>query len=378
MLDSAGYGGSHTARSPAPRRERMSLGAITSAWKAFKQQRVDDQAHRHGGRPFTIRQVDLPGVARVTGQYLVTCERGLFAIQGGRMYQLFAGDTFGLAVRGDEIFVASSTNLVSRVIRAKVQGSIAAGTPVRCDEVYSVRASKHSRIHQLGVFERWLAVCQTSTNSIVLLDPATGTVERQIHPMVDAVGTPVTLDHNHLNSVSQCGEVLLFCLYRAAAGSMLGVLHAGRVAGYALRNVGAHDVHVSGHTVYYSDTFGETYTRRGVENGFLMVNDRRFDEAFFGGARGYAVRGVSQSGDELLIGHSHKGPRRTRFKGHGALLRCAGGAVAEEIALPFSQVYDIAQVSGRHFDAPPAVTTWDGVTALFESVFGKPIYETVL
>jgi hypothetical protein len=356
----------------------MSLGALSSAWKAFRHQRADERARRDARRRYIVRRVDLPAIDAVMGQYLVTSERGLFAIHGGRMFQLFAGDTFGLAVRGDDIFVASSTNLGSRVVRTTLEGGLVEGTSVLCEEIYAVKASKHSRIHQLGMVGDVLAVCQTSTNSIVLLDPSTGAVRREIHPMVDAVGTPVTVDHNHLNSVSQCGQVILFCLYRAGSGSMLGVLHGDRVKGYAVRNVGAHDVHVAGRTIYYSDTFGETYTRPGVENGFLMIDDRRFDEAFFGGARGYAIRGFAQAGDELLIGHSHKGPRRTRFKGRGGLLRCVRGAVVEDIALPCSQVYDVVQLSGRHFDVPPAVTTWDDVTALFESVFGKPIYEIAL
>jgi hypothetical protein len=349
--------------------------SIRAGIKAFTGERRERGARRHASRMFAVKAMTVPNLGHVTGRYLVSSDEGVFAIADGRLLQLFAGDTFGIARRGEELFIATSTNRTSRVIRARLPEPIAPGRLVRCEEVYEVATPKHGRIHQLALFRDRVAVCQTSANAIVLLDPETGRVERAIHPMADAAGTPIAVDHNHLNSASACGDVLLFCLYRAGAGSLLGVLGADRVRGYAVRNVGAHDVHVSGTDIYYSDTFGETYTTGRSGHGYLMVNGKRFDEPFFARSGGYAVRGFSQAGGELLIGHSHKGSRRTRFAGRGALVRCVAGKAVEEIAMPFSQVYDVLTLAGPHFDTEPAVGTWDDVNALFASVFGPPVYE---
>jgi hypothetical protein len=341
--------------------------------KNFKRELADAKGRAAARGRFRVRALDCPGIDRIRGECLITSDRGLYAVSRGQLWQLFAGDTFGVAVAGGELFVSFSTHLHSRVIRTPWRGEVSADAILEYAPVYEVGTQKPTRIHQLGTFKEWLLICQTSTNSLVFIDRKSGEETRQYHPFLDQFGAAIQYDHNHLNSVCACGEVLLICAYRAGTAAMLAVVDGERLRGYQVRHTGAHDVFVSGRDVYYSDTFGAAAEKGATRYGYLIRNNRRVAESFFTRNHGYAVRGICQIGDELLIGHSHKGERRKRFLGHGSLLRFDGLSVTDEIALPFAQVYDIIRFTGEHAD-PPAVTTWAEVNQLFTEYFGPPVY----
>jgi hypothetical protein len=312
------------------------------------------------------------------GDYLVSGDRGVHAIIGGELLKLFGTRTFGIAVRGREFFTACSNDHYSSICRTTLPETIAPGERMKFTEIFRASTSKSGRIHQIGFFKGQLAVAHTDANAILFLNPESGEVISQCEPFRDHFGAPITGDHNHINSVSQCGECLLFCAYRAGRHSLLCVLHDNHVKGYPVRNTGAHDIHITGETLYYSDTFGRPIADGGDECGYLMKDNRPVDEAYFSKPPGRALRGIAAQGGELLVGHSHKGPRAKRYKGKGSIIRIVDDRVAGEAEVPFAQLYDIMRLDGRHFDEPPSVGTWDEVNGLLEAVLGPCVYERVL
>jgi len=340
-------------------RDRRFVKAINSEWE--------------------IHRVEGTDVTAFSGDYLISGEKGIFAIKEKELLQLFGTRTFGIARRGNELFAASSNDHYSAVCKASLPEEIAVGKSLRFSEIFRIRTSKSGRIHQIGFYNDQLAIANTDSNSILFLDPDSGEVISECFPFRDHFGLPVVGDFNHINSVSQCGECLLFCAYRTGTNSMIGVLHGKRVRGYAATNVGAHDVHLAGDVVYYSDTFGKPVSEGGSECGFLMANGQPVDEEFFSQADGgRAVRGIAGCGNELVVGHSHKGSRSKRYKGKGSIFRIVNGKVECEISVPFSQVYDIMRTDGRHFEESPCHGTWDEVNAFLESRLGPCIYEREL
>lgn len=353
------------------------INAFEAALKSFKGEWREDR-HRHiANGTQVVASVNFPGTENIRGDYFVTSDSGVYGIQGGKVFRLFAADTFGLALRDGELFVSTSTDKTSRIVKTRLDLPLRAGHKLRFKEIFAAPTTKKGRFHQIAFYNNFLAICHTSANCILLVDPDSGALQREIFPFQDNLGGKINFDHNHINSVSHCGDTLLFCAYRAGSGALLGVIHDSKLKGYRIQHAGAHDVHVSGRDIYYSDTFGGK-EGPNANCGYLIRNGRKFDPDAFTTPTGYAVRGLAQSVDELLIGHSNKGERRKRFSGSGALLRCVGHKMAQEVTMPFAQVYDIIEMSGRHFNEAPSVKTWEEVNALFESVFGNPVYEATL
>jgi hypothetical protein len=360
----------------------QSIANVESPWstirKTLRNLRRNRDLFRAVNSESCVRQLDVPEAKTFSGNYLVSSDRGVFAIQAGKMFRLLEVDTFGIAVRDGELFVACSNDSYSSVCRCALPKKIANGGQLKFTELLRVPIIKSGRIHQIAFFKDMLVVAQTAANSILFLNPASGEILSECSPFRDRFGKAIGGDHNHINSVSQCGDCLLFCAYKTGPTAMIGVIHENRVKGYPIKNRGAHDVHISGKTLFYSDTFGGTFTDGSSECGFPMANRCAVDEEFFKKPPGFAIRGISQSGEEMVIGHSHKGPRAKRFDGNGALFRVVQNKVVQTLTTPFAQVYDVVRVDGKHFDAPPTVQTWDEINSFLESVLGAPIYEIEL
>jgi hypothetical protein len=313
-----------------------------------------------------------------SGDYLISGDKGIYAIRKGTFLRLFNTRTFGIAIRGNELFAACSNDHYSSICKASLPADIAADERLRFSEIFRTPTSKSGRIHQIAFYNDQLAVAHTDGNAILFLCPDSGELLSECRPFRDHFGDPIPGDHNHLNSVSQCGECLLFCAYKAGDRALLGVLHGDRVKAYPIRNVGAHDIHLEGRNLWHSDTFGLSVDKGGDGCGYPMKNNRRVDGESFSAPPGKVMRGVAGTGEELLVGHSHKGPRAKRYDGNGSIIRLVGEKVVGETTVPFSQVYDILRLDGRHFDEPPAFVTWDDVNDHFTSILGPCVYEQTL
>ncbi|MEO5802492.1 MAG: hypothetical protein ABIR24_03115 [Verrucomicrobiota bacterium] len=358
---------------------KESISEIEAPWSAIRKSARniyrDRRLFKAVNSVSRVKKLSFPDLKTFCGHYLISSDQGVFAIQDGQMLQLIQRDTYGIAVREGELFIACSNDNYSSVCKCALPESLRPGGSLKFSEIFRVPINKSGRIHQIGFYNDALAVAQTCSNSIVFLNPSSGEILSECRPFRDRFGTAIGGDHNHINSISQCGECLLFCAYKAGPTAMIGLLHENRVKGYPIRNKGAHDVYLSGKTLYYSDTFGGTFTDESSECGFLMANKIRVDEEFFNKPPGFAIRGVSQRGPELVVGHSHKGPRAKRFDGNGALFRIVENKVVQTVKTPFAQVYDIVRMDGKHFDAPPDFLRWDEINPFLESILGAPIYE---
>lgn len=339
-----------------------------SARKAFIHHGRDRKFTAAVNSAFTVEEVKGADFGNVTGDYLISGDRGVHAIVGGRFLRLSEVRTFGIAVRNGMLWCAASGDRYSSICRAALPTQLEPGQRLKFEEIHRAPTSKNGRYHQICFIDDRLAVTATDNNAILFLDPMSGETIAECLPFRDHFGVPMSGDHNHINSVSQCGECLLFCAYKAGKRALLCVLHGDRVKAYPISNVGAHDIHLEGRNLWHSDTFGHPEDDGGDGCGYPMKNNRPVDAEFFSKPPGKVMRGIAGTGEELLVGHSHKGPRAKRYDGNGSIIRLVGEKVIEETAVPFSQVYDILRLDGRHFDAPPAIGTWDEINGLFTSI----------
>jgi hypothetical protein len=331
-----------------------------------------------------IARVDASGFKNFTGSYFISSDRGIYFLSNGELVKLFGEHTYGIAIRDGVLFTATDDGSYSQVLRCTLPSGLEAGQTLHFESLYQTHITERgSRIHQIAFFHDAIAVAQTSTNSIVLISPESGEVLREIIPLRDENGAARVGDYNHLNSVSECGEVLLFCAYSAnyrADGdtALLGLVCGNKVTGYTVKHRGAHDFYITGRSVYYCDSLGSKSGAPLDDCGSLKINNQPFAPEYFDQPPGYFVRGMCRQGEELVIGHSHKGERKKRFEGTGALLRCKGERVIEEVTAPFAQIYDFLSPAGKTFPEAPQVRTWSEVNELMESVFGPPQYQMEL
>lgn len=358
--------------------DRERIVTLPSPWNAAR--RVFSNNSRDRKFTVAVNSGFTVAVAReanfeiITGDYLVSGDRGVHAIVGGRFLQLSEVRTFGIAVRDGRIWCASSGDRYSSITRADLPAVLEPGQRLDFTEIHRAPTSKNGRYHQIGFMGDSLAVAATERNSILFLDPEDGKTISECQPFRDHFGDPIPGDHNHINSVYECGECLLFCAYKAGNHALLCVLHGNQVKAYQISNRGAHDICIEGRNLWHSDTFGVPEDKGGDDCGYPMKNNRRVAEDFFSKPPGRVVRGISGTGGELLFGHSHKGPRSKRYDGKGSIIRLDGGSFAGEFEVPFAQVYDILRLDGKRFDEPPAVGTWEEVNAFFEETLGPCVY----
>jgi hypothetical protein len=343
--------------------------------KAVKAVRRNARLFRAANSPARMVRWHEPGAAVFTGSYFISTDRGVFVLERGELFQLTQQETYGMAVRQGRFYLAISSDDYSCICSSSLPERLREGTVLELKEHHRVPIHKGGRVHQIAFYRNHLALAETASNCITFMDVTTGQLAGRWYPFRDQFGRAIKGDHNHINSVSECGDCLLFCAYKAGEAAMIGVIEGGRVMGYRAPNLGAHDVHITGDTLYYSDTFGATFAGGDSECGYLMANGMAVDEEFFSIPPGFAIRGVCQQGEEMLLGHSHKGSRAKRFSGNGSLFRLVNGRVVHAMKAPFAQVYDIIGTDGRHFDEPARPQTWEEVNGLLESVLGPPVYE---
>lgn len=327
-----------------------------------------------------ISDTGLKDFKKISGNYLVSGDRGVHAVVGGRFLQLSKVITYGIAVRNGMIWCASSCDRYSSICRAELPEHLMPGQRLAFEEIHRAKTSKKGRYHQIGFIGDRLAIAASENNVIRYLDPMSGEILSECLPFRDSFGEPIGGDHNHINSLSESGECVLFCAYKAGQGSLLCVLNGNRdrVKGYEISSMGLHDIYIEGENLWFSDTFGLPTKLGGDDCGHLMKNNCKVDAGYFSAPPGKVIRGIAGTGKELLVGHSHKGPRAKRYKGKGSIIRLVGEKVVEETSVPFAQVYDILRLDGRHFDEPPALGSWDEINARFVSILGSCVYEQVL
>jgi hypothetical protein len=332
--------------------------------------RILGWSRRPTPRAFLRQRIDAP----VASRYLITSERGVHLLAGDELARVAELPSFGIAIAGDDVYLADSTSSQTGVLRTSLATLLDEAADLATERLFSQRIlTSNERIHQICLAGDALWVANTARNTLLRLDRRSGAVGAEIAPFLDRFGDPVLHDQNHLNSVCACGDALLFVAYRAGPRSLIGLVADGQVVGFGFPHVGVHDIHIAGGDVIFSDTFGAG--EDADAGGAPFVNGKPLDPGFFAAPPGCVVRGVAGGGGQLVIGHSHKGIRQKRFEGRAGLLVAEGGRIVARSELPFSQFYDVVQLSGRKFDEPPAVQGFAEIRSLLAGVLGPPVYE---
>lgn len=324
-----------------------------------------------GGRSkFTsYHDVDVP----VESDYFISSDRGVFALRKNRITKVFNLWTFGIAVAGSDIYLACySGGGFSFILKGRLEAFLRENVPYHFREIYRIPiVSTNHRIHQICISDGFLWVANSGRNTLLQIDLHSGGIESEIAPFVDSFGKPILYDNNHINSISVYDDTILFIAYKAGGHSMIGVYRDGLVKGYSYKNIGVHDIHIADRDVFFSDTFGRNVQNEG---GAVLVNGKPLDESYFCRPPGFIVRGLAGKGRQLVIGHSHKGERKQRFKGNASLLLAQNQNVTHHVSMPFAQFNDIIHVTGESFMQPPIDSSFTGICSIIESFMGPPTY----
>ena len=295
-------------------------------------------------------KIEWKAEVELEGKYLVSTEKGVYEIGNKKIRRLLDMPVFGMDMDGDKFFVSFMGH--RKQYNTQI-GQFSLNNVLR-DKIITKKRTLYSldildtgqRIHQICVNKNKLYAANTSRNSILEIGLDSGE-KKEICPFLDRFGVPITSGQNHINSISTYGDNILFTAYRTGDTSSVCLAGNGKIICFPYENKGIHDIYIYKNEIYFSDTFGKNTSDRG---GFLIKNGKRFCESFFKKPPGYVIRGLAGQGDELLIGHSHKGERRKRFDGKGAILVSKNGHIEQTVEMPFSQIYDIINCKGWHFE----------------------------
>lgn len=314
-----------------------------------------------------------PGLAPAHS-YFFTSDKGLFRVTPAGITRLFGLPVYGFALRGDRFYMAVNLGRLSLVVRGDRQALERPGAQLNLQTLYGRSiTSSNERLHQLTSGPDGLWVANTARNSLLLIDAETGAAKKEIFPFLDRFGAPVTGDHNHINSVVQYGDAVLFTAYRAGGRSLIGLYDGKTVRGFGYRNAGAHDVYLWGSDIVFCDTFGDA----GRESGGVIRAGRPFAGDFFSGPPGFIVRGMAGQNGEVIVGHSHKGQRKQRFKGRGGLLVFRGDTPAFVVPAPAAQIYQITTAQGGFLPFDENAANAAVIAEKLEKSLGAACYEAV-
>ncbi len=305
----------------------------------------------------------------------VTSEKGIFKIENGKLEKVLNLWVFGIALDKHNAFISCASDIsqsYSYILSLDVKALTTQHIKLNMKELYRIPlSSKRQRIHQICLNENSIWAANTARNTLMEINRDNGCIIKEIAPFKDLFGKPILHDHNHINSIWHTGEALLFVAFRIGERSMIGVVGEDEIKGFAYRNYGAHDIAIRKKDFYFSDTLGKD---KPDEGGCLIINGYPIDENFFQKPLGCIVRGIAGNNNQLVIGHSHKGKRTTRFDGKGALLFAQNNKIVRKIEMPFSQVYDIIRSDGKRFNEEPEAVSFSEVYELLKKYLGKPIY----
>ncbi|MBF0446776.1 MAG: hypothetical protein HQL67_01100 [Magnetococcales bacterium] len=304
--------------------------------------------------------------------YLITTDRGVYRLSRDGLFLVFPYHTYGIAIHKKHLFIAILIDTVSIIVRGDKQAFFSAGLPFNFQEVYRIHTlSPTDRIHGMFMGGKSLWVANTARNTILEIDPDTLQIKAEIPILYDSFSAPVLYDQNHINGISEYHGVVLFSAPKVNKKSMIGLYDGVSVTGYEYENSGVHDVYLSEEGLFFCDTFGTNQTDSG---GYLVTGESFFDKPFFDNPPGVVVRGLAGTPEEFIIGHSHKGARAKRFKGHGALLMARFGQVQKKIPIDPSQVHQIICQDGLNIKPSPDKMDAEEMRAVLKNRLGEPIY----
>ena len=350
--------------------------AIQDLTTAFKRGAGRFLAEYRGARVLqscsNFRRIQATSI-EIENVYYFTSERGLFRLEPDGLYQILEQPLYGIAIGGEWVFLTLFCHDYSIVVRGNRRALEESGRGFEFKEIYRLQTlSTNERIHGVFFGSGAVWVANTGRNTLLKIDPEGGCVTAELAVFLDRFDRPVLYNNNHLNSVSEYSGVVLFVAYRAGDCSLIGVTDGVSVTGYCYPRVGVHDIYLNTEGLVFCDTFGANTL---TEGGAMITNAGVFDAAFFSRPPGCIVRGVTGSADELLIGHSHKGTRASRFEGLGAILHAKNGKVVGQMTTPCAQIYQIISADGSLMGPTRSNIEIQTVKELMTGCFGDPVYQ---
>ncbi|MBT3171048.1 MAG: hypothetical protein HOM52_12230 [Rhodospirillaceae bacterium] len=314
---------------------------------------------------------------RTQADYLITTDKGVFLLSGGKLRLAFPFATFGISAIGDTIYIASGVLNRNFILSGNLAAFLREGMHYDFQIMYEARErSFDGRIHQIHAdpSENAILIAETARNIIAKIDATSGKYLQEFVPFVDQVGEPLRSDHNHINSVSTYGAVTLMIAQKyQQTRSLFCVLKGNKISGFHFKHYGAHDIFLhQGHTLY-CDTFG-SHIDSNSPGGSLYFAGHGVDEAFFNRHPGYMPRGLAGTSGEILLGHSMVSKRAERFVGQGGPILLRDFAVSSFVPTPFAQIYDIMRADGQKFDDQANEHAGDGLEEMMEREVGPAAF----
>ncbi len=353
----------------------MRAAIVTDAWLAMRAAgraaRSEIAFRRNLASPALrghTEACDLP----IEGRYIFSSERGVFSLRRDMLRKLTNIPAFGIAIAADKIYLATWHGQESLVLEGSLPALLGGGD-CRWRELYRVRyLTEAGRIHQITTQGEALWLANTARNTYTKIDRRTGAWLANIGPFRCSFGHPILNDHNHVNSVFAQPNYLLFAAFKINRASAFGVCGKGVIRLFSYPNMGVHDCIIAGEDFLFCDSYR---LWEGDNGGVVVKNGTVCDQAYFDANPAFFVRGIAGHGPEMVIGNSHVGDARERFRGRGALIVAKNDRVVHRIDLPCAQVYDILREDGTHFDRPPAATNFEAASALLERHLGPAVEE---
>jgi hypothetical protein len=304
--------------------------------------------------------------------YFVTSDRGMFRCDPTGLHQVVDIHLYGCTIVGPKVFMGFYIDRLATLVEGNAAALFSPGTPFEFREVFSeITGDDRERIHQITSCGEIVWLARTRVGAVLRYDTSNRTLTN--YTLIrDRFNAPIRLDVNHINSVIQYGDVVLFTGTHAGDQSIVGVLDGNRVTGFGYKNLGVHDVYLTPSGFLFFDTFGPD---RPDEGGAPVTEKGVLFPEIFSKPPGYVLRGAAQTGEEIVFGSSHKGERTQRFKGKGELLIIDSGKLRTAKRLPGAQVYQIITATGAMLTPPSTLPDAAAVRRMFEDALGKPIYD---
>lgn len=303
-------------------------------------------------------------------RYFVTTDKGIFRAEGNRLIQITPWGTYGFAIHAEHAYCAVTVKKWSVLLKCRLRSLCEAGIDPEWEELLRHEAADtNCRFHgmDIGAGSLWLA--HTGKGGLMKFDLSGLNEPESLSLFLDHFGEPIKYDLNHVNGVTAYDDFTLFTAYQIGRTSGIGMIEGEDVSVYGVPNRGIHDAYFINDDLYHCDTFGDG------NKGYLMRNNRPVDAGYFDKPPGFIPRGVAGTEEEMLLGHSHKGARKDRFKGSGSILFLRNQKVQGKLDFHGSQIYQIIREDGIALAPKPCGISSEKAKGKLTELFGSPVYQ---
>ena len=315
---------------------------------------------------------------------LVTSYTGLYVLEQDGWHCLLPIKCFGVARRGDTLFISAVAGIYSLVLSAEIVGKETIHG-LRNMKVLARYESRYNtdRLHQIAYDPRRdLIQCTNSRrNSLMAVDPnGRGVVDEKFMFFDSTTGSPIFSNQNNVNGVMVNGDALLFTCLHAGTGSALGFVADDTVHIYRYPANGLHDIVIHDGGIMFTESFredGSTADDPKIVGAIRFRGEEYLTQTIVSGTRKFVIRGLTMRGNILIVGVSTYAPTRA-----GRMAMEGGGVIVfrdERLAAiidgPLSQTFDLLPIDCVRTDAAGPERSIAELDAMFRRDVGPLIFE---